>query len=79
MLSEVWRQAAAKFGDLKFCEIRADLCVEGYPEKNTPTVLIYREGQIVKQLITLRELKGPKTGIDGECSRGPLSATRIHY
>lgn len=80
MLTELWRQAATKFGDLKFCEIRADLCIEGYPEKNTPTVLIYREGQIVKQLITLRELKGPKTGMDGECCRpGLLSATRIHY
>lgn len=65
VLSEVWRQAAAKYGDVKFCEIRADLCIEGYPEKNTPTILVYREGQIVKQLITLREMNGPKTGIKG--------------
>lgn len=72
MLTELWRQAATKFGDLKFCEIRADLCIEGYPEKNTPTVLIYREGQIVKQLITLRELKGPKTGMDGELQPRPV-------
>ena len=66
LLSELWRQAAAKFGDVKFCEIRADMCIEGYPEKNTPTILVYREGQILKQLITLRELKGVKTGMEGE-------------
>lgn len=66
LLSELWRQAAAKFGDVKFCEIRADMCIEGYPEKNTPTILVYKEGQILKQLITLRELKGVKTGMEGE-------------
>ena len=66
LLSELWRQAAAKFGDVKYCEIRADMCIEGYPEKNTPTILVYREGQILKQLITLRELRGVKTGMEGE-------------
>lgn len=68
VLSELWRQAAAKFGDVKFCEIRADLCIEGYPEKNTPTILVYREGQILKQMITLRELNGAKTGMAGRLS-----------
>lgn len=66
VLTELWRQAAAKFGDVKFCEIRADLCIEGYPEKNTPTILVYREGQILKQMITLRELNGVKTGMAGK-------------
>lgn len=42
------------------------MCIEGYPEKNTPTILVYREGQILKQLITLRELRGVKTGMEGE-------------
>lgn len=41
--------------------MRADLCIEGYPEKNTPTVLIYKDGDIRKQLVTLRELKGVRT------------------
>ncbi|KAJ4527003.1 Proteolipid protein 2 [Exophiala dermatitidis] len=63
VLSELWRQAAAKFGDVKFCEIRANLCIEGYPEKNTPTILIYKDGDIKRQLVTLRELNGPKTSL----------------
>ena len=61
VLSELWRQAAAKFGDIKFCEIRADMCIEGYPEKNTPTILVYKDTEIRRQLITLRELNGPRT------------------
>ncbi|KAJ5156074.1 hypothetical protein N7492_008877 [Penicillium capsulatum] len=64
VLTELWRQLAAKFGDIKFCEIRADMCIEGYPEKNTPTILVYKDTEIKRQLITLRELKGPRTKIE---------------
>ncbi|KAF2752307.1 phosducin family protein [Sporormia fimetaria CBS 119925] len=59
--TEIWRELAQKFGDVKFCQMRADLCIEGYPDKNTPTVLIYKDGDIKRQLVTLRELKGVRT------------------
>ena len=65
LLTELWRDMARKFGDIKFCEIRADLCIEGYPERNTPTILIYRNGDIKKQIVTLRELGGDQTTIKG--------------
>ncbi|MCJ1228871.1 hypothetical protein MMC12_005534 [Toensbergia leucococca] len=63
LLTELWREMARLFGDVKFCEIRADLCIEGYPERNTPTILIYRDGDIKKQVVTLRELRGESTDI----------------
>ena len=66
ILTELWRQLAAKFGDVKFCEIRADMCIEGYPERNTPTILVYKDTEIRRQLVTLRELKGPRTKIEGK-------------
>lgn len=65
ILIEIWRELAKRFGDVKFCQIRADLCIEGYPEKNTPTVLIYKDGDIKKQLVTLRELRGTQTKAEG--------------
>lgn len=61
ILTNIWRELAARFGDVKFCQIRADLCIEGYPEKNTPTVLIYKDGDIRQQLVTLKEMNGEKT------------------
>ena len=61
---ELWRQLATTFGDVKFCQMRADLCIEGYPDRNTPTVLIYRNKDIKKQIVTLKELRGEKTGIE---------------
>ena len=68
LLTELWRDMARKFGDIKFCEIRADMCIEGYPERNTPTILIYRDGDIKKQVVTLRELGGEETTIKGTSS-----------
>lgn len=65
-LTELWRQLATKFGDIKFCEIRGNMCIEGYPERNTPTILVYKDGEIRRQLVTLRELKGPRTTIEGK-------------
>lgn len=65
LLTELWRELARKFGDVKFCEMRADLCIEGYPERNTPTILVYRNGDIQKQLVTLRELGGKSSSLEG--------------
>lgn len=63
VLIEIWRELSRKFGDVKFCQMRADLCIEGYPDKNTPTVLVYRDGDIKRQLVTLRDLNGPRTNV----------------
>jgi hypothetical protein len=65
VMIDIWRELATRFGDVKFCQIRADLCIEGYPDKNTPTVLIYKDGDIKKQLVTLRELGGVRTNTRG--------------
>ncbi len=61
--AESWTLLAQKFGDVKFCQMRADLCIEGYPDRNTPTVLVYRDGEIRRQIVTLRELNGPRTTV----------------
>jgi hypothetical protein len=66
ILIEIWRELAQRFGDVKFCQIRADLCIEGYPDKNTPTVLVYKDGDIRKQVVTLRELRGTQTKTAGK-------------
>lgn len=65
LLTELWRELARKFGEIKFCEMRADLCIEGYPERNTPTILVYKDGDIKKQVVTLKELHGQRTTIGG--------------
>jgi len=72
VMIEHWRELAKKYGDVKFCQIKADMCIEGYPDKNTPTVLVYKDGDIQRQIVTLSQMKGPKTSIEGMYeSHGP--------
>lgn len=66
LLIEVWRELARRFGEIKFCQIQGDLCIEGYPDRNCPTVLVYKDGDVKKQIVTLKELQGEKTKTDGE-------------
>lgn len=66
LMIELWRELAKKFGDMKFCQMQANLCIEGYPDRNTPTVLIYKDGEIKRQLVTLKEMNGVKTNMAGE-------------
>ncbi|KAI9769364.1 MAG: hypothetical protein M1840_004066 [Geoglossum simile] len=64
LLTEIWRELARKFGDVKFCEIRGDLCIEGYPERNCPTILVYHNGEILQQIITLKQFRGDGTSTE---------------
>ena len=76
--AESWSLLAQTFGDVKFCQMRADLCIEGYPDRNTPTVLVYRDADIKRQVVTLRELNGPRTKVqDWEKLLVDLGAVKI--
>jgi hypothetical protein len=63
VLTELWRRAAAEFGEIKFCEMRGDQAIEGYPDKNCPTILIYMNGDLAKQMVGLAPLGGVKMGM----------------
>jgi hypothetical protein len=63
ILTELWRQAAAEYGEIKFCQIRGDMAIEGYPDRNCPTILIYNNGDIVKQVVTLVTMGGVRVGM----------------
>jgi hypothetical protein len=63
ILTELWGQAAAEYGEIKFCEIRGDMAIEGYPDRNCPTILIYHNGDIVKQVVTLMTMGGVRMGM----------------
>ena len=54
---------AKKYPDIKFATGRADLLVENYPERNTPTILIYKDTNIAKQVVTLASLNGVRTNL----------------
>lgn len=63
VLTELWRQAAVEYGEVKFCQIRGDMAIEGYPDRNCPTILVYNKGDIVKQVVTLMTMGGVRIGM----------------
>ncbi|RFU27178.1 tRNA-guanine(34) transglycosylase, partial [Scytalidium lignicola] len=63
VMTELFRTAAAEFSEIKFCDIKADMAIQDYPEKNCPTVLIYHNGDIIKQIVTMMSLKGVRTSM----------------
>lgn len=52
------RTVANKFKYVKFVKIRADAAIPNYPDKNLPTLLIYKKGDIAGQFVTLKLLGG---------------------
>lgn len=52
---------AAKYPATKFVSIIGDQCIPNYPDKNLPTLLVYRNGELHRQIIGLR----PEIGLDG--------------
>lgn len=41
--------------------MRGELAIEGYPDRNCPTILAYRDGDIKRQIVTLASLGGVRT------------------
>lgn len=56
-------ELAARYRATKFCAIRADAAIENYPDRNVPTLLVYGQGDMRSQLVTLATLGGEKTKV----------------
>ena len=54
-----------KFRATKFVKITATDAIRGYPDRNCPTLLIYYEGDLKRQLVGLASLGGLSTTEDG--------------
>ena len=71
-------ELARQYRATKFCAIRSDAAIENYPDRNVPTILVYGEGDLRSQLVTLATLNGQKTTVrDLEKYLENLGAIRI--
>jgi hypothetical protein len=65
-LRPLLNQLAVAHPATKFLSIPAGLCIANYPDKNCPTLLIYRNGEMAGNLIAGMGMKGMKTTVKGE-------------
>jgi sulfite reductase alpha subunit-like flavoprotein len=64
LLSALFSRIAQKFRDVKFVEIDSRQINERYPPENCPTILVYRNKDLVKQLSTLNTIGGNSTTLN---------------
>ena len=70
LLERAFERLAASKKDVKCMVAKADNCIEGYPDRNVPTLLLYRNGELQGQLVTLAELGGQRVSAKSACVWG---------
>lgn len=51
LLEAILKRLAAKNKATKFLKIKADGCIENYPDRNVPTLIVYGEGDLKQNII----------------------------
>lgn len=59
-LMPIVHELASLYPSTKFVSIVSDHCIENYPDKNVPTMIIYRKGQMMGQVVGLGAMNGMK-------------------
>lgn len=65
LINQFMAQLATRFPHTKFLKAISTTCIPNFPEKNLPSIFIYFEGNIKKQIIGPVELRGEKLTANG--------------
>ena len=74
LLARVVAPLAARHAAVKFLSIKADACIENYPDRNVPTLLLYHNGSLQGQVVGLAELGGPRVSENSKWGASPDAA-----
>lgn len=64
LINQFLNELAIRYSATKFIKAISTTCIPNYPDKNVPSIFIYYEGQIKKQIIGPIELRGEKLTAD---------------
>jgi hypothetical protein len=64
-MAAVLTDFASKYPMIKILKIPGDHCIEGYPDRNMPTLIVYGPGEFRAQIIGLAEFGGNNTRVAG--------------
>ena len=65
LLNQYLTTLAAKFPATKFLKSISTVCIPNYPDKNLPTVFVYFEGDLKKQMVGPLAFGGMNITMDG--------------
>jgi hypothetical protein len=72
LVGKALAELASKYPGTKFLKIISTDCIQNYPDRNLPTVLLYSSGRCLQHLSGVTALGGPRTGPEREC--GPQTS-----
>ncbi|KAI8921031.1 thioredoxin-like protein [Powellomyces hirtus] len=87
LVNGILDRLAARYRATKFLKIVADQCIPNYPDRNTPTLLVYGNGDLKRNIIGIEQLGGNNTTVDhiekmlkqiGAIEDSPLTAGRAN-
>jgi len=58
LLNEYMNRLAPRFPETKFLRAISTTCIPNYPDKNLPTIFVYKEGTMKSQLVGPHEFRG---------------------
>jgi hypothetical protein len=64
LLTGLFQRTAERFRDIKFVQIDARQINEKYPPVNCPTILVYKNTDVLKQYVTLNTLGGNSANLN---------------
>nr|XP_022910338.1 viral IAP-associated factor homolog [Onthophagus taurus] len=64
LINQHMTNLASRFPTVKFLKSISTTCIPNYPDKNLPTIFIYFEGQMKKQIVGPIELRGPNLNLE---------------
>ncbi|CAN7995998.1 unnamed protein product, partial [Ixodes pacificus] len=64
LISQHLSHLASKFPTTKFLKSVATNCIPNYPDRNVPTIFVYRDGQLCKQFVGPDVFGGMKLKVD---------------
>ncbi|KAI8591237.1 thioredoxin-like protein [Geranomyces variabilis] len=64
LVNGILDRLAQKYRATKFLKIVADQCIPGYPDRNVPTLLVYGQGDLKRNIVGIDQLGGKSTTVD---------------
>ena len=65
VINQRLNKLAERYKEIKFARILSDRAIRNYPDRNLPTILVYKDTEIWRQLIGLRACGGPSPSVQG--------------
>lgn len=66
LINQHLQALAAKYPTVKFIRAISTTCIPNFPDKNLPSIFVYFEGELKKQLVGPLEFRGTNLTLDGK-------------